>query len=373
MKRTGRACTGFLALLLLAAAACSRTDLSELETCDTIPPPPVTGTKVQKIRIVGSSTVAPFATTVAERFGATTSYPTPIVETTGTGGGFKTFCQNIGPDHPSIADASRLMLDSERRLCASNGITAIAALAIGFDGIVLANARPAPELTLTKAELYLALAQQVPDGQGGLRPNPYTNWNEISPDLPDEPIMVFGPPPTSGTRDAFAELGMEAGALTFPELAAMKKADRAAFTELAHTIRTDGAWIDLGENDTAIIQSLIKTPAAIGVLGYSFLEQNGDRVKAASLNGVPATFSTIASGEYGLSRSMYIYVKEQNLALVPGLSDFVGEFVSDRAMGPDGYLLEKGLIPLPPEDLLVQQAIAENLSTPRRRSSESSN
>lgn len=353
----------FLALvILIALAACSRTDLSELDTGDVIPPPPIGTDGGEKIRIVGSSTVAPFAMTVAERFGATTRYPVPIVETTGTGGGFKTFCQRIGPDHPSISDASRLMSDGERDLCARNGITQITALAVGFDGIVIANARNAPVLDLTRTQLYLALAAEIPDGKGGYRSNPYDNWAEIDPSLPNEPIMVFGPPPTSGTRDAFTELGMEAGGLDLPELVALKAADPDAFKLRTHTIRTDGAWIDLGENDTAIIQSLIKTPAAIGVLGYSFLEQNGDRVKAAKLDGVPVTFENIASGAYPLSRSMYIYVKDQNLPLVPGLSVFVTEFVSDRAMGPEGYLLEKGLIPLPEEERLAQQAKAESLS-----------
>ncbi|MBG68286.1 MAG: phosphate ABC transporter substrate-binding protein [Hyphomonas sp.] len=350
-------------LVLLFSAACGRTDLSDLDTGDTIPPPPVSADGTHKIRIVGSSTVAPFATTVAERFGATTRYPTPIVETTGTGGGFKTFCQKIGPDRPSISDASRMITESEQALCAENGITEITALSVGFDGIVLANARQAPTLDLTKEEVFLALAAHIPDGQGGFRPNPYKNWSEISPDLPDEPIMVLGPPPTSGTRDAFTELGMEQGALALPELVALKQADPAAFRLRTHTIRTDGAWIDLGENDTAIIQSLIKTPTAVGVLGYSFLEQNGDRVKAAHLDGVPVTFEAIASGEYGLSRSMYIYVKNQNIPLVPGLTEFVQEFVSDRAMGPDGYLLEKGLIPLPDELRIAEQEVARQLET----------
>lgn len=359
---TARSGSILAALALACAAACGRTDLSELETGDVIPPPPVSAGDAQKIRIVGSSTVAPFATTVAERFGATTRYPTPIVETTGTGGGFKTFCQKIGPDRPSISDASREITDSERGLCASNGISEITALSIGFDGIVLANARQAPTLDLTKTDVFLALAAHVPDGAGGFRPNPYRKWSDIRPGLPDEPIMVLGPPPTSGTRDAFAELGMEQGALDLPELAALKQADPDAFKLRAHTIRTDGAWIDLGENDTAIIQSLIKTPTAVGVLGYSFLEQNGDRVKAAHLNGVPATFEAIASGDYGLSRSMYIYVKDQNLPLMPGLGEFVKEFVSDQAMGPDGYLLEKGLIPLPEDQRKAQQAIAEQLA-----------
>ena len=349
------------AFVLVCAAACGRTDLSELETGEVIPPPPVSADGTQKIRIVGSSTVAPFATTVAERFGATTRYPTPIVETTGTGGGFKTFCQKIGPDRPSISDASRMITESEQALCADNGITEITALSVGYDGIVLANARQAPLLDLTKEQVFLALAAHIPDGKGGFQPNPYKNWSEISPTLPDEPIMVLGPSPTSGTRDAFTALGMEPGALALPELVALKQADPDAFKLRTHTIRTDGAWIDLGENDTAIIQSLIKTPTAVGVLGYSFLEQNGDRVKAAHLDGVPVTFEAIASGEYGLSRSMYIYVKDQNLPLVPGLAEFVKEFVSDRAMGPDGYLLEKGLIPLPDDLREAQQEIAEHL------------
>jgi phosphate transport system substrate-binding protein len=353
----------FLAPLLLAGlVACGRTDLSELETGDVIPPPPVDADGAHKIRIVGSSTVAPFATTVAERFGATTRYPTPIVETTGTGGGFKTFCQKIGPDRPSISDASRMITPSEQALCANNGITEVTALSIGFDGIVLVNARQAPQLNLSKEEVYLALAAQLPDGRGGYRSNPYKRWSQIADHLPDEPILVLGPPPTSGTRDAFVELCMEKGGEAIEQLAELKRTDPAAFRQLTHTIRTDGAWIDLGENDAAIIQSLIKTPTAVGVLGYSFLEQNADRVKAARLDGVPATFEAIASGEYGLSRSMYIYVKDQNLPLVPGLAEFVEEFVSDQAMGADGYLLEKGLIPLPDEMREAQQAIAEDLA-----------
>lgn len=356
-----------VALLLVVVAGCGRTDLSELETGDVIPPPPIAADGTHKIRIVGSSTVAPFATTVAERFGATTRFPTPIVETTGTGGGFKTFCQKIGPDRPSISDASRSITESEQALCASNGITDVTALSVGFDGIVLANARSAPPLELSKKDVFLALAAEVPDGQGGFQANPYEKWSAINPDLPNEPIMVLGPPPTSGTRDAFVELGMEQGALAFPDLVALKQSDPAAFKLRSHTIRTDGAWIDLGENDTAIIQSLIKTPTALGVLGYSFLEQNGDRVQAARLDGVEASFEAIASGEYGLSRSMYIYVKDQNLPLVPGLAEFVREFVSDQAMGPDGYLLEKGLIPLPDDVRIAQQEIAEQLARKSKR------
>ena len=350
-----------VAILLFFVAACGRTDLSQLEVGEHIAPPPLAGQKAQKIRIVGSSTVAPFATTVAERFGATTPYPTPVVETTGTGGGFKAFCKRVGMSEPSISDASRKIKPSETELCARNGVVDLMEVKIGYDGIVVANAKHGPDLDLTKRDIFLALAGEIPDGTGGFIANPHTRWNQVNPNLPDMEIMVVGPPPTSGTRDAFVELGMEAGALEFPEYVALKARDPDGFKERSHTLRTDGAWIDFGENDAAIVQALTKTPTALGVLGYSFLEQNGDRVKGAQLAGVEATFANIASGEYGLSRSMYIYVKRQNLPLVVGLAEFVEEFVSDRAMGPDGYLLERGLIPLQAHLLKQEQEKAAQL------------
>ena len=351
------ACTIFF-----VAAACGRTDLSTLETGDRIVIPPITSGDVPKIRIVGSSTVGPFANTVAEQFGAVTDFPTPIVEMTGTGGGFKAFCAGTGPHQPSISDASRPVKPSEEALCAANGVVAPEQIRIGYDGIVIANSKAGPVFDLTKAELYRALAQDLPDGKGDFRPNPNRTWRDVSPDLPDEPILIFGPPPTSGTRDAFVELGMEQGALEDPQMAALSKTDEAAFRERAHALRSDGAWIDFGENDSAIVQSLMKTPGALGVLGYSFLERNTDRVKAARLSGVPADFDHIKSGEYGLSRLMFIYVKMQNLGQVPGLAAFAQEFVSDGAMGPDGYLIEKGLIPLSDEDRAEVQAQAAALS-----------
>ncbi|MFH1517213.1 MAG: substrate-binding domain-containing protein [Pseudomonadota bacterium] len=349
--------------LAVALAGCGKTDLSTLEVSDAAPQrPPVAGS-TQKIKIVGSSTVAPFSTTVAERFGATSPYPTPIVETTGTGGGFKSFCQGVGPDQPSLSNASRPIKTSETALCASNGVNNIIPIEIGYDGIVVANSRHGPDFDITKTQLYLALAQDIPDGAGGFKPNPYKSWHEVGPGLPDEPITVFGPPPTSGTRDAFVELGMEDGAEALPEMAALKASDSDAFKERAHTIRADGAWIDFGENDTAIIQSLVKTPMAIGILGHSFLEQNGDRIKGASLAGVPATFDNINSGQYGLSRVMFIYVKGQNLPLVPGLYDFLEYYTDEDAFGPDGYLLEKGLIPLKDENRQAQRDIVAALES----------
>jgi len=347
--------------LVLAIAGCGKSDLSTLEAADAVPERPPMAGDTQKIKMVGSSTVAPFSTTVAERFGATSGYPTPIVETTGTGGGFKAFCQGVGPDEPSLSNASRPMKASETTLCASNGVTDIAAIEVGFDGIVVANSKLGPDFNITKTQLYLALAQDIPDGSGAFITNPYKSWNEVDPGLPAEPITVFGPPPTSGTRDAFVELGMEHGAETLPEMAALRASDSDAFKIRAHTIRTDGAWIDFGENDTAIVQSLVKTPTAIGVLGYSFLEQNGDRIKGAALAGVPATFDNINSGQYGLSRVMFIYVKKQNLPLVPGLFDFIDYYTDENAFGPEGYLIEKGLIPLSDADRDAQRELVAGM------------
>lgn len=337
-----------LTLMVFALTACGDSGLSRFDGQD-VPPPPPLG-QAERIRIVGSSTVAPFSTTVAEQFGASTRFSTPIVETTGTGGGFQAFCQGIGPDQPSISNASRRVKASEIALCARAGVTDLVEVRIGFDGIVLGNSKGGPVFELTKREVFLALAETVPDGNGGWIDNPYETWSQISAHLPGEDILVYGPPPTSGTRDAFVEIAMEGGAREVPEMAALREADSDLFAERAHTLRTDGGWIDAGENDTQIIQTLIKNPAAMGVLGFSFLEQNGDRVQAANIAGVEPTFENIANGEYSVSRSMYFYVKAQNEPLVPGLMDFISAFTRDDAWGPEGYLAEKGLIPLPEDE-----------------------
>lgn len=346
---------------LIALGACSPSiDLASFPESD-IQPVVLAGQDEQKIKIVGSSTVTPFSTTVAEQFGAASRHPTPVVESTGTGGGFKAFCNAIGPDEPSIANASRPIKPSERALCEAAGVTEIVRVRIGFDGIVLANAKDAPQLDLTKEEIYRALAAELPDGQGGWQPNPNRRWSDISPDLPDMQILVSGPPPTSGTRDAFVEIAMAGGAVMIPELAALKAEDGDAFERRAHTVRNDGAWIDSGENDSGIVQTLMKNDDSIGVMGYSFLEQNLDRVKGAKVGGVPPEFERIARGDYGISRSMYFYVKKQNVPLVPGLLDYVSEFTQEDAWGPDGYLIDKGLIPLTQTDRLAERAQALDL------------
>jgi len=324
-------------------------------------PPVFAGGDDTKIRIVGSSTVSPFATAVAEQFGAVYPYPTPIVETTGTGGGFKAFCNGLGPNEPSITNASRKVKASEVALCAEQGVTDLVEIKIGYDGIVLANAKGAPELDLTKGQIYQALAAELPDGRGGWVENPYERWREIDASLPDLPIRVSGPPPTSGTRDAFVEIAMEKGAETLPELAALKVSDPDLFERRAHTIRNDGAWIDSGENDSSIVQTLLGDEASIGVLGFSFLEQNLDRLQGARIGGIPPEFNRIASGDYGISRSMYLYVKKQNVPLVPGLGAYLAEFTHEDAWGMEGYLLSKGLIPLPEEQRIAEREEALNL------------
>lgn len=334
-----------LGVAALALSACGDSGLSRFDGEAVVPPPPLG--QADRIRIVGSSTVAPFSTTVAEQFGASTRFATPIVETTGTGGGFKAFCAGIGPEQPSIANASRRVKPSELALCAEAGVSELVEVKIGFDGIVLASGKAAPDFDLSKEEIYRALAAELPDGNGGWVANPNMRWSDVSGDLPDLPIRVSGPPPTSGTRDAFVEIAMEKGALALPQLAALAETDGDEFERRAHNVRFDGAWVDSGENDTAIIQTLLKNPNAVGVLGFSSAEQNGDRIKAARIGGVYPTFENIASGDYQVSRSMYFYVKRQNVPLVPGLVEFIAAFTNDDAWGPQGYLAEKGLIPMP--------------------------
>lgn len=335
-----------LTLAAIAAACAPEVDLSDIDA-QSGAPPVFAASPDQKIKIVGSSTVYPFTSTVAEQFGAITEFPTPIVESTGTGGGFQAFCQGIGPETASLTGASRPIKASEKELCRKAGVTELVELEIGFDGIVLANAKGSPRLELSEEEIYRALAAELPDGQGGWVKNPNKTWKDVASHLPDMQILVSGPPPTSGTRDAFVELALEDGAVALPELAALKDSDHELFVRKATTIRSDGAWIDSGENDSAIVQTLMRNPESIGVLGYSFLEENLDRLQGATVNGVPPHFDRIANGDYDIARSMYVYIKKQNVPLVPGILDFISEQTQEDAWGPTGYLIDKGLIPLP--------------------------
>jgi phosphate transport system substrate-binding protein len=304
----------------------------------------------EQIRIVGSSTVFPFATAVAEQFGKSGGFKTPVVESTGSGGGLKLFCAGTGEQHPDIANSSRRIKESEVKTCKENGVAEIVEIKIGFDGIVIAAARNARPLALTRDQLYRALAKQVPV-DGKLVANPYRKWSDIDPSLPATRIEVLGPPPTSGTRDAFVELAMEGGAEKIAQLADLKKSNEEAFKSVAHAIREDGAYIDAGENDNLIVQKLAANPAAVGIFGYSFLEENEDKLQSATIDGTSASFENIASGKYAISRSLYFYVKKAHVGVVPGIQEYIAEFTSDRAAGEEGYLADKGLVPLPADEL----------------------
>ncbi|TDR23542.1 PstS family phosphate ABC transporter substrate-binding protein [Marinicella litoralis] len=299
------------------------------------------------ISVVGSSTVYPFSTVVAERFGKSTSFKTPKIESTGTGGGMKLFCKGTGIDTPDISNASRRIKASELTMCHQNGVNHVVEVLIGYDGIVVANDIHAKTFNLTRKDLFLALAKEVPtSNEGELVANPYTLWSQVNAQLPAVKIEVLGPPPTSGTRDAFVELAMEAGCKNFPWIKATKSSDKAQYKSICHTIREDGAYIEAGENDNLIIQKLQKNPDALGIFGFSFLDQNADLVKGALIDGAAPEFATIASGEYPVSRPLYFYVKKAHVAEIPGMQEFLNEFISEKAMGETGYLTDKGLIPL---------------------------
>jgi phosphate transport system substrate-binding protein len=303
------------------------------------------------IYIVGSSTVYPFSTVVAERFGRGSEFRTPKVESTGSGGGLKLFCEGVGVQYPDIANSSRAIKQSEIDNCAANGIRDIIEVKIGYDGIVLAHGVSAEPVSLAREEIFLALAKQVPgDGDGDLVANPHRTWQDIHADLPAVNIEVLGPPPTSGTRDAFVELAMEPGCKAIPWIAALAESDENRFMTICHTLREDGAFVEAGENDNLIVQKLQANPHALGIFGFSFLDQNADKVRGAAIDGVEPTFDTIADGTYPISRPLFFYVKKAHAEVIPGLRDFLREFTSERAWGEFGYLSDRGLIPLPEEE-----------------------
>ncbi|KAA5805443.1 phosphate ABC transporter substrate-binding protein [Alkalicaulis satelles] len=393
---------GVAALALLAACgepreAISLSDEPDETTQDAdtaqagAPAPTRRGSGRQGLRIVGSSTVFPFTTSVAENFGAKTEFPTPVVESVGTGGGMNLFCAGVGLDFPDMTGASRRMLASEYQLCRDNGVTSITEIRIGYDGIVFANSIEAEPVEFRLRDLYLALAAEIPaplntDGEplltaaGGLREgfsfsdaadydcatfiaNPFRRWSEVNSDLPAERIEVFGPPPTSGTRDALVELGIQGGARAISCMAELRASDRVRFNALASRLREDGPWIDGGEDDNVIVRTVHNTPGMFGVFGYSYLEQNADRVQGASIDGVEPTYETISEGDYPVSRSMFVYVKNQHDGVAPGLRDFIIELTDDEAWGPFGYLADRGLIALP-EARRIQQARDARALTP---------
>ncbi|SHO44667.1 phosphate ABC transporter substrate-binding protein, PhoT family (TC 3.A.1.7.1) [Desulfopila aestuarii DSM 18488] len=314
------------------------------------------------ISIVGSSTVYPFATVVAEQYGKSTSFKTPKIESTGSGGGFKLFCSGVGVEFPDITNASRAIKSSEVETCAKNGVKDIVEVKIGYDGIVIANAKQGEPLKLTRQEIYLALAKEVPDPKNPdkLIANPYINWSDINSSLPNTKIEVLGPPPTSGTRDAFVELVMDEGAKSFEFI---KKMDKKEFARVAQTVREDGAYVEAGENDNLIVQKLQANPAALGIFGFSFLDQNSDVIQGSIVEEQAPTFENIADGKYSVSRPLFFYVKKAHVDVIPGIKEYLGEFSSEKAWGEEGYLADKGMIPMPEAERAQYAEAVKNLKT----------
>lgn len=313
-----------------------------------------------QIRAVGSSTVYPFTTIAAEQFGQGGKFKTPIIESTGTGGGFKLFCEGLGEAKPDISDASREITPSEKELCAKNGVTDIAEIPLGYDGIVLASKKGAPVLNLTKKQLFAALARQLPGKDGKLAANPNQKWTDIDPKLPDSAIVVYGPPPTSGTRDSFVEMVMEKGCAAFPEFVSQYP-DEKERKKACGLLREDGKYVDSGEDDNIIVQKLVSDDKAIGVFGYSYYAENMSKIEVHTIEGVAPNADTIQSGKYGIARKLYVYLKKQHVGQVPGLLEFINELTSDNAIGKDGYLVAKGLLPLHDTDRKAMQASVKAL------------
>ena len=316
------------------------------------------------IQIVGSSTVYPFATVVAEKFGKTTDFKTPIIESTGSGGGMKLFCAGVGEQHPDITNASRRIKSSEFVKCQTNGVTDVIEVKVGYDGIVIGNSNEAGQLELSRRDIFLALAKQVPnpDGSETLVDNPYTTWQDVNSELPAIKIEVLGPPPTSGTRDAFAELALEGGCKSFDWVKSIKKTDKSAYKTACHTVREDGAYVEAGENDNLIVQKLRENPDALGVFGFSFLDQNSDVIQGSMIDGVAPEFEAIADGSYPGSRPLYFYAKKAHVGVIPGLAEYLAAFANDAAWGEEGYLTDKGLIPMPEEERAQFGADANQLN-----------
>ncbi|MEN7342068.1 MAG: substrate-binding domain-containing protein [Pseudomonadota bacterium] len=312
------------------------------------------------VTVVGSSTVYPFATVVAERFGRRTGLATPKIEATGSGGGFKQFCAGVGVSHPDISNSSRRIKATELSMCQRNGVDEVVEVLFGYDGIVLANASDAAPLSVTRTNLWLALAREVPDPLQPTRliPNPYERWSDIDSSLPSIRITVLGPPPTSGTRDAFVELVMDYGCQQFSAIAALGPPESVEYRIGCQTIREDGAYIEAGESDNLIVQKLGTNPEAFGLFGFSFLIENSQIVTAAEIDGVAPSIEAIASRDYPVSRPLFLYLKKAHVDLVPGLAAFISEFTNERAWGEEGYLVDRGLVPLPP---LERAAVLANV------------
>jgi phosphate transport system substrate-binding protein len=322
-----------------------------------------------QLYVVGSSTVYPFATVVAENFGKKTGMKVPKIESTGSGGGMKLFCKGLGTKHPDMTNASRRVKKKEFKKCQENGIDFVE-VKVGYDGIVIANSKKSPVMALTKKQIFLALGKDVPEGNkegGKLIPNPNKKWSDVDPSLPNIAIEVLGPPPTSGTRDAFQELAIEGGCKEFPALKAIKKQDKKKYKSICRAVREDGPFIEAGENDNLIVQKLVENPNAFGVFGFSFLLENADKIQGSTVNGAAPTMAAIADKSYGISRPLYFYVKSAHLDVIPGMREYVAEFTAPDTWGPGGYLEERGMIPMPDEERAKFGADSKNMTALAKR------
>jgi phosphate transport system substrate-binding protein len=309
-----------------------------------------------QIRAVGSSTVYPFATAVAERFArANPKFGAPIIESTGTGGGMKLFCAGVGEQFPDIENASRRIKASEAKQCAANGVTSITEVQVGLDGIAVATAKASPLNGLTDADIYKAVAK-TPFG----KPNKAVTWKDVNPKLPAIKIQVYGPPPTSGTRDAFGELIMTTACQKNAAMAALKKSDENKFKAICTAVREDGGYIEAGENDNLIVSKLEANPGTVGLFGYSYLEENAAKIKGIAINGVVPTYDSIANFKYPGARPLYLYIKNAHVRAIPAIRPFLAEFARETTWGKDGYLVRRGLIAAPDA---VRAHAAKNAAT----------
>ncbi|MGE0179987.1 MAG: substrate-binding domain-containing protein [Sphingomonas sp.] len=328
-----------------------------LAGCGSGPTGGTEGGSRNQIRVVGSSTVYPFAMAVAERFAqANPNFGAPIVESTGTGGGMNLFCGGVGPQHPDVSNASRRIKASEIEQCNRNGVNQIIEVPVGIDGLALIESSGRPTgFQLTARDIYAALAAN-PFG----RPQTARTWRDVNPALPAVPIRVYGPPPTSGTRDSFAELILERGCDSDPAMQRLKESDSDRHRTVCTQLREDGAYIEAGENDNLLVQRVAENQGAIGVLGYSFLEENTDRVRGVPIGGVTPTAETITNFTYPGARRLYIYVKGEHLTAIPGLREFLTAWT--QGWGPGGYLTQRGMIALPDNE---RQAAEQAVRSPR--------
>ena len=301
------------------------------------------------IQIVGSSTVYPFVATISETFGRDTKFRTPIVEATGTGGGFKLFCSGVGYEFPDFVNASREIKYSEKEKCLQNGVN-VGEIKIGYDGIVLANSVNGQKYNLSKAQIFLALSEQVPNNNGELVNNFYQNWHEIDEKLPNIKIVIYGPPSTSGTRDAFVELVMLEPCMKNPAFMA-KYSDEKIRHKKCQIIRSDGIFIEAGENDNLIVQKLKNNKDALGIFGFSFLQENQNSIQPSLIGNIAPSLKSIISNSYKISRPLYVYYKKEHLNLIDGMKEFIAEIVSKNTLGNEGYLLQNGLIPLSNQEI----------------------